>query len=119
MKLDCCGACESSIAAAGLIQYAPAPFLAVIPVAVTIEMGTAAACAGAAGGIAGGAAGVATAIQNGKKRNVGSDSWTKVRRQDDAQYGTQLAWELCRDDIGTATIGMERSGSGRSPVHSF
>jgi hypothetical protein len=108
----------SSIAAAGLIQYAPAPFLAV-PVVVSIEMGTAAAWAGAAGGIAGGAAGVATAISNSKKRSVGSDSWAKVRRQDDAQYGTQLAWELCRDDVGTATIGMERSGNGMSLVHSF
>jgi hypothetical protein len=103
----------SSLAAAGLVQFAPAPFAA-IPVVVSINMGTAAAWAGAAGGIAGGAAGVASAIQNSKKRSVGSESWVNMRRQDDAQYGTQLAWELCRDDVQTATIGMERpQGNGK------
>jgi hypothetical protein len=69
----------SSLAAAGLVQFAPAPFAA-IPVAITINIGTAAAWAGAAGGIAGGATGVASAIQNSKKRSVGSESWTKMRR---------------------------------------
>jgi len=105
----------SSLAAVGLIQHAPAPFLGLVDVAVTILMGLAAAWADAAGGIAGGAAGVATAISNGKRRSVGAESPVKPAKRQDAQYGTQLAWELCRDDVGAATIGMERSGNGRSP----
>ncbi|KAM0717895.1 hypothetical protein Q7P37_006227 [Cladosporium fusiforme] len=99
----------TSIAAAGLIQYAPAPFVA-LPVVISINMGSAAAWAGAAGGIAGGAAATASAIQGAnKKRSVGtgSDSWVKVKRQDDAQFGTQLAWELCRDDVQSATVAFE------------
>lgn len=104
----------SSIVTAGLVQYAPAPWVAV-PVVISVNMGSAAAWAGAAGGIIGGAAGVAGAIQSSKKRSVGgkAESWTKLKRQDDAQYGTQLAWELCRDDIQSAQIGMERpQGNG-------
>ena len=95
-------------ATTGLVQVTNAGFL-VAPVVISINMGTAAAWAGAAGGIAGGAAGVATAIQNGKKRDLSSlrQPVRQVKRQDDAQYGTQLAWELCRDDLGSATIGME------------
>jgi hypothetical protein len=109
----------SSIAAAGLVQYAPAPFLPVIGVAVTIEMGSAAAWAGAAGGILGGSAAVATAISNSKKKSVGSEFPVKPAKRQDPQYGTQLAWELCRDDVGSATIGMERSGNGMFLMHFF
>lgn len=95
----------SSLAAVGLVQYAPAPFVA-IPVVISVEMGSVAAWAGAVGGVAGGAAATATAIENAhkKKRSVEGESWTAVKRQDDGTYGTKLAWEECRDDIKKATV---------------
>lgn len=97
----------SSLAAVGLVQYAPAPFLA-IPVVISIDMGSAAAWAGAAGGIAGGAAGTATAIENAhKKRSVEAGSFENIKRQDDGQYGTKLAWEECRDDLKSHTVGFQ------------
>jgi hypothetical protein len=101
--------------ASGLVQVTSAGFL-VAPIVISIEMGTAAAWAGAAGGIVGGAAATATAIENGKnkKRDVASGRGpvSRIKRQDSGEYGTQLAWELCRDDVGSASIGFEVTEPG-------
>ena len=108
----------SAAALVGLVQFCPAPFAA-IPVAVSINMGTAAAWVGAVGGIVGGTAGAANAIINGvrKPKEKARDVQHPRRTMSAKRYGEQIAWERCRDDVKTADVDFTAPGPGRKSNH--
>jgi hypothetical protein len=107
----------SLAAALALLQSCTAPVVPLI--AVTIEMGTAAAWVGAAGGIAGGAASAAIAVENahhhGKRDAVVEDTTTTGFRSRmlPRQEQNQLAWQECHDDLGSANVAFWAPAEGR------
>ncbi|KAH7309823.1 hypothetical protein B0I35DRAFT_463737 [Stachybotrys elegans] len=83
----------SAVATLALVQVSSAHFLA-IPAATAAGIGAVSNAVSAASAVAGT---VTTAIQNGQNRR----SVSRVYRR---QEQNQLAWQLCREELGTATV---------------
>ena len=110
----------SGAALLGLVQFCPAPFLLAIPIAVTIDLGSAAAWVTAVGVVAGSGASAASAIEASHGKKKARDVPFTIRIKPRQQYGTQLAWEECHSDLGSATVGFQSAGVGsKSPLHAF
>lgn len=107
------------LAAVAMVQYAPAPMIAA-PVAAAVGGGVA-TIARNAGSIANGSAATANAIESAQQKNKRSfkgDSWTKIERPDNGQYGTKLAWQLCGNDLKKATVGFAVPEPGSTSLQS-
>ncbi|KAI9147431.1 hypothetical protein HJFPF1_12451 [Paramyrothecium foliicola] len=84
----------SAVATLALVQVSSAHFLAAIPAATAAGIG---AVSGVVGAVAGVAGTVTSAVQNAQNRR----STSRVYRR---QEQNQLAWQLCRDELSTATV---------------
>ncbi|KAI1743973.1 hypothetical protein F4680DRAFT_326025 [Xylaria scruposa] len=80
----------STAATLALVQFCPAPFLAAIPAATAAGIGAASAAVSAAGAVAG-------VIVDGVKNRRADHLY---RRQEQ----NQLAWQICHDQLATATL---------------
>ncbi|KAI0390905.1 hypothetical protein F5Y17DRAFT_461336 [Xylariaceae sp. FL0594] len=80
----------AAAAAVALVQYCPAPFLALIPEGIAAGLG-------AVSGVVGAAAGVAGTVVGGIK---GRDVSHRFRRQEQ----NQQAWSDCHSQLGSATL---------------
>ncbi len=83
----------SAIALAAMVQFCPAPFLALIPEAVAVGLGAVSGVIGAAGGIAG-------AVEGGI---AASHSRARVRQTKRQQQNPQ-AWNDRHGQLGSATV---------------
>jgi hypothetical protein len=106
----------SATALVALVQFCPAPFLAAIPAAVAVGIGTVSTAASAAAAVGGT---VTQAIQAGKgsrvmrreqlaQRAAAVEDFARVAAR---QEQNQRAWELCREQLGSASLTF----SGPSP----
>ncbi|CAN8097844.1 unnamed protein product [Discula destructiva] len=106
----------SATALVALVQLCPAPFLAAIPAATAAGIGAASAAVSAAAAVGGT---VATAVQAGKSNRLMRREQLAQRSTDFEDYKViaarqeqnQLAWDLCHQQLGSASLTF----SGPSP----
>lgn len=89
-------AAVSAFALVAMVQYCPAPFLALIPEAVAVGMGAVGSAVGAAGTVAGS---VTAGIEGSKGKRTEFNS--RIKRQD---YGLGTAWQDCHDELVGASV---------------
>ncbi|KAF7187712.1 hypothetical protein HII31_11051 [Pseudocercospora fuligena] len=105
----------AGVAAVGLVQFCPAPFLAAMT-AVEV-MTTVSGVVGAIAGLAGGGAAVASAVSDAKgkrKRSEGEvDFFSRINKR---QEMNAAAVESCHQQLGSATVGFQSQGTGTGNV---
>lgn len=91
----------SAIALMALVQFSPAPFLA-IPEAVAAGIGTVSGVVGAAGATAGAVEGGIAASHSHRKRVRAGRFPVGIKRQ--APDANQQAWNDCHTQLGSASV---------------